>query len=273
MMLSRSTLASRINPVFAISRNFSTTNNIVSVFVLRHGETFHNIENKWAGKFESQLNERGFLQAKEAGQDLKKLNIKFDILITSTKQRTIDTANGVLKELDYEIPQRYEEKLIDEQDVGDLTNTKKTPENKKFLHDPDQKPPGQKGESRRDVMDRSVKFIDSITDYLLQRKNILVVTHSNYLKAQMLELTKSNIIQSIPNAKPFKINFKITSNQLEFYSIEALEKTTINHETDINEFLEDEEEINQPSNSFEPADNKKISSRFSKSHQDAYRPL
>ncbi len=60
------------------------------LYVVRHGETAENIKSIMQGNMDTVLNETGKLQAKEAKEKLK--GVQIDLIICSPKQRTLETA-------------------------------------------------------------------------------------------------------------------------------------------------------------------------------------
>jgi 2,3-bisphosphoglycerate-dependent phosphoglycerate mutase len=70
------------------------------VVLLRHGESFWNRENRFTGWTDVDLSERGIVEAKQAGEDLKKEGFTFDLAFTSVLKRAIRTLWIVMDELD-----------------------------------------------------------------------------------------------------------------------------------------------------------------------------
>lgn len=81
---------------------------------VRHGQTDYNIERRWQGDTDTELNETGLKQAKEVAEKLK--NEKFDLIVASPLKRAKKTAEIINKELKLEIV--YENDLR-EQDYGE----------------------------------------------------------------------------------------------------------------------------------------------------------
>ena len=68
--------------------------------LIRHGESVWNKENRFTGWTDVDLAEEGVLQAKSAGQLLKKNGFTFDSGFTSVLKRSIKTLDIVLEEMD-----------------------------------------------------------------------------------------------------------------------------------------------------------------------------
>lgn len=69
--------------------------------LIRHGESVWNKQNRFTGWTDVDLSDEGYLQAKAAGQILKKNGYNFDVAFTSVLKRAIKTLHIVLEELDH----------------------------------------------------------------------------------------------------------------------------------------------------------------------------
>ena len=193
------------------------------LILLRHGQSQWNLENKFTGWKNVSLTEKGELEAKKAGELIKKHNIYIDNVFSSILERANKTAEIALKESclqhlwenDKLIVTRDEK--LNERDYGDLVGLNKLETAEKFgieqVHiwrrSYDTPPPN--GESLKDVVDRvSPYFKENIKPLLDQNKNILIAAHGNSLRAMMIELGmyKSEEISSIelPTGSPLCIN-------------------------------------------------------------------
>ena len=193
------------------------------LILLRHGQSQWNLENKFTGWKNVPLTEKGELEAKKAGELIKKHNIYIDNVFSSILERANKTAEITLKESglqhlwenDKLIVTRDEK--LNERDYGDLVGLNKLETAEKFgieqVHiwrrSYDTPPPN--GESLKDVVDRvSPYFKENIKPLLDQNKNILIAAHGNSLRAMMIELDmyKSEEISSIelPTGSPLCIN-------------------------------------------------------------------
>lgn len=66
----------------------------------RHGQSEWNLKNLFTGWHDVDLTEQGIAEARQAGQDLKALNIQFDVAYTSVLKRAIRTLWIVLDEME-----------------------------------------------------------------------------------------------------------------------------------------------------------------------------
>jgi broad specificity phosphatase PhoE len=60
------------------------------IYTIRHAQTEYGLEKRYAGTIDVPLNEKGIQEAREASRKLA--GIKFDIVITSTQKRSVETA-------------------------------------------------------------------------------------------------------------------------------------------------------------------------------------
>ena len=193
------------------------------IILLRHGQSQWNLENKFTGWKNVPLTEKGELEAKKAGELIKKHKIHIDSVFSSNLERANKTAEIALKESGLlnlwkndKLIVTCDEKL-NERDYGDLVGLNKLETAEKFGKEQvhiwrrsyDTPPPN--GESLKDVVDRvSPYFKDNIKPLLDQNKNILIAAHGNSLRAMMIELGmyKPEEISSIelPTGSPLCIN-------------------------------------------------------------------
>lgn len=73
----------------------NTDANVVRVFVIRHGQTDHNVKKILQGHLDIDINETGFNQAVLVGDYVK--HIPFDQFVTSDLKRCVATTNQILK--------------------------------------------------------------------------------------------------------------------------------------------------------------------------------
>ena len=98
---------------------------MIKLVLLRHGESTWNKENRFTGWTDVPLSEKGTLEAKNAGQVLKKEGYAFDVAFTSVLKRAIDTIDLTLKEMHLKIIVHYSWRL-NERHYGALQGLNKT---------------------------------------------------------------------------------------------------------------------------------------------------
>ena len=195
------------------------------LILLRHGQSQWNLENKFTGWKNVPLTEKGEMEAKKAGELIKKNKIHIDFIFSSILERANKTAEIAIKEANLQnlinnnklILTKHED--LNERDYGDLVGLNKEETANKFGKEQvhiwrrsyDTPPPN--GESLKDVVERvSPYFKKNIKPLLVQNNNILIAAHGNSLRAMMIELGmyKPEEISSIelPKGSPLCINFK-----------------------------------------------------------------
>ena len=195
------------------------------LILLRHGQSQWNLENKFTGWKNVPLTEKGEIEAKKAGELIKKNNIHIDFIFSSVLERANKTAEIAIKEANLHnlinnnklILTKHED--LNERDYGDLVGLNKEETANKFGKEQvhiwrrsyDTPPPN--GESLKDVVERvSPYFKKNIKPLLVQNNNILIAAHGNSLRAMMIELGmyKPEEISSIelPTGSPLCINLE-----------------------------------------------------------------
>ena len=193
------------------------------LILLRHGQSQWNLENRFTGWKNVPLTEKGELEAKKAGELIRKHNISIDRVFSSVLERANRTAEIAIKKAELnnllennKIIMTSSEKL-NERDYGDLVGLNKQETADKFGKDQvhiwrrsyDTPPPN--GESLKDVVERvSPYFKENIKPLIDTGENILIAAHGNSLRAMMIELGMykpeeiSNI--ELPTGSPLCIN-------------------------------------------------------------------
>lgn len=190
--------------------------------LVRHGESTYNAKGVWTGWLDPPLSEKGFEEAKQAGQLLK--DIKFDIAYTSDLLRAQQTLDEIEKILGIEI-QTIISPEIKERNYGDYTDKNKweveeqlgEEEFKKLRRSFDYPVPN--GESLKDVYNRTVPYYQGkILPKLKLGQNILVSAHGNSLRAltKYLENISDEGIE----------NLEIPTGQVIVYQIDTEGKVT-----------------------------------------------
>lgn len=170
---------------------------ITEISTLRHAHTQYNAERRYAGTIDVPLSETGLKDAHLAAEKLKKA--KFDVIISSTLRRSIETARIISRN---RIPV-VKTKLCNERNFGIMEGL--TWDEVQNLDPPvllipvgndlhTVNPKG--GEPFEDVWYRAKKF----RDFIFRRfkgRNILVVSHGVFLQMFHGVLRGSNCIESL----------------------------------------------------------------------------
>ena len=204
--------------------------------LLRHGQSQWNLENRFTGWKDVPLTEKGIEEAKNAGQLIKKNNIKFDKIFSSVLQRANKTAEIAMKEAEMKHlfnnnQLNYtKDQSLNERDYGDLVGLNKAETADKFGKEQvhiwrrsyDISPPN--GESLKDVVNRVSPYFESnISPLIVDEKNILIAAHGNSLRAIMIKvgLHMPEEISSIelPTGSPLCLDYDKGNLKNHFYLI------------------------------------------------------
>ena len=138
------------------------------IYIVRHGQTDYNVEGRYGGRIDTELNQKGIEQAYELHKKLK--NIQFDKVFSSPLQRAFKTAKIICKN------RIIKDERIIERDNGELEGKLKTEITEKIdFNDPNEK--RYNIENIIDFRKRINDFFEEITNKY-RGKNVLVVTHA-----------------------------------------------------------------------------------------------
>ena len=184
------------------------------LYILRHGQSVWNFENKFTGWTDVELNKNGIKEAENVGKIVKDLNINY--VFTSNLKRTIQTAEIIQTYINNPNLITINNEALNERDYGIFTGKNKDEIKNEFGMDyvhtlrrsyynkPD------KGESLFDVKSRTGHYFDSYIYPKAQYNNVLIVAHGNSLRALLVHLgiKDENTIESfeIPTGLLIKID-------------------------------------------------------------------
>lgn len=167
----------------------------MKLFLVRHGQSQWNLENRFTGWKDPDITEKGKEEAIKAGQLLK--NEKIDVAFTSVLKRAIHTLDLILGETGQTDMPTTRNEALNERDYGDLSGHNKAEMAEKvgaeqvhiWRRSYDVAPPG--GESLKDTCDRVIPYFEAhIKPEIEQGKNVIVVAHGNSLRALVMHLEK-----------------------------------------------------------------------------------
>lgn len=164
----------------------------MEIFIVRHGESEGNRDNKFRGRKDFPLTEKGRKQAEETGKFLRKYG-KFDVIFTSPLIRAKETATIISNFLSSEV---VVEQSIHNIKLGDWEGKskeeirRKYPEKWKLWIEEPEKLILPNGESIDQIRERTTKWIQNIIqrDY----KKIVIVTHRAVIKPLLAGLLDVN---------------------------------------------------------------------------------
>lgn len=166
---------------------------MAKLFLVRHGQSLWNLENRFTGWQDIDITEAGIEEAKKAGVALKKERI--DIAFTSALIRAQHTLSIILEETGKTHIPVVMDKALNERSYGNLEGLNKAETAQKYGEEQvhtwrrsyDVVPPG--GESLKDTYNRVIPYFEAqILPLLKQGKNVLIVAHGNSLRALIMYL-------------------------------------------------------------------------------------
>lgn len=168
----------------------------MKLILARHGETVWNTENKYQGRLDSELTEKGVEQIRKVAEELKKE--KIDIVFSSPLKRATETAEEILKYHSIKPVFRDELKEINYGLLEGLAfDVARKKYSKWFIEKAKDryhtKPP--EGESYIELEERLKPFLEELKQNY-KDKVVLIVAHANVNKAiirLMLNLNKEHI--------------------------------------------------------------------------------
>ena len=147
----------------------------IDIYLMRHGETRFNVQERMQGRCDSPLTEKGIQEAKLAAEKLK--DIHFSTIYVSTSERARDTAEIVAQ---YHPGNIVYTKKICEVNYGDLeglTFKEADPSSKRFM---DTHYGDVGGEEHSDVTRRMYSMFQEIYDTHQDQDKVLLVSHGDF---------------------------------------------------------------------------------------------
>ncbi len=182
----------------------------VNLYVLRHGQTFGNVDNLIIGNRDSELTDLGKKQARDTAETLNNIfnmeNLSADAIISSPISRAINTAKIIADKFNYDINDIEVLEGLDEFDTGAFSlKSREEAKNNKNLGDFDKLVKNREyrcPESNESIKDCGIRFdncLKNICRHLEDnnKKNAIVVAHS-FVMEQLL------ILKNAKNKSPFK---------------------------------------------------------------------
>src|SRR4051812_20945352 len=207
--------------------------------LIRHGESVWNKENRFTGWTDVDLSQDGYMQAKKAGEILKRNGYTFDAAYTSVLKRSIKTLHIILEELDQLWIPEDKSWRMNERFYGALQGLNKAEISAKYgeeqVHkwrrDPNEHPPAIDKDDDRypghdlryqhlterelpvtenlsETMNRVLPYWhETIMPALRQNKKVIIAGHGNSLRALIRyidNLTDEQVTNlDIPTAHPW----------------------------------------------------------------------
>ena len=211
------------------------------LILVRHGQSIWNLENRFTGWVDVDLNENGKVQAEKAGKLIKEKKINIDLYYSSFQLRAKNTLKIIQKKLnDYKNVKSVWQ--LNERHYGSLTGLNKDEMRQKLGEDkvhqfrrswdlrpdpldksspyhplnidiykdiPIDKVPDT--ESLKDTYERVIKFYNQEIENNFKNKNILISAHGNSIRAlckYLFNLDNNDITKlEIPTGNPLLMKF------------------------------------------------------------------
>ena len=143
----------------------------MELYVVRHGETAENVHSVMQGNMDTVLNETGKKQALEAKEKLR--GIKIDLIITSPKQRTMETAEIIS---DGDVTIITDDRLLS-RDHGEFQGKTRYEVNLENYWNIKMNEQYEKAECVRHIYDRVDNLLNEIRNKY-KDQTVMLVTHS-----------------------------------------------------------------------------------------------
>jgi len=191
--------------------------------LVRHGTSIYNEKGLWAGWDNPELADKGKVDAKEAGDQLK--DIHFDEGFVSDLVRHKETLDIILETINQTGIKITISNALKERDYGDFTAKNKW-EVKKKLGDAEFLKlrrgwdyPVPNGESLKQVFDREIPYYEStILPQLKDGKNVIIAGSGNNLRALV------KFLEDVPDEEINKV--QIAPGEIYLYEINELGEVT-----------------------------------------------
>tara|TARA_B100001564_G_scaffold104569_1_gene86413 strand:+ start:942 stop:1544 length:603 start_codon:yes stop_codon:yes gene_type:complete len=177
---------------------------LVTLVLIRHGQSLWNAENKFTGWTDIGLSEKGIKEAENAGKILE--DVEFDVVHTSALIRAQKTAEIIIEnnKKPEGIPV-HKDKRLNERHYGSLQGLNKKETAEKYGAEQvhiwrrsfDVPPPD--GESLKMNAERTLPYFkENIIGDLKNGKNVLVAAHGNSLRSIVMfieNISKENVVK------------------------------------------------------------------------------
>ena len=177
---------------------------MVTLVLIRHGQSLWNAENKFTGWTDIGLSEKGIKEAQDAGKKLE--DLEFDVVHTSALIRAQKTAEIIIQnnKKSKSIPV-YKDKRLNERHYGSLQGLNKKETAEKYGAEQvhiwrrsfDVPPPD--GESLKMNAERTIPYFkENVIADLKNGKNVLVSAHGNSLRSIVMyieNISKEDVVK------------------------------------------------------------------------------
>lgn len=192
-----------------------------TLVLVRHGQSEWNAKNLFTGWKNPDLTPLGVQEARQAGTELKKLDLLFSVGFTSALVRAQHTLSLIFEELGQSNIPTIRDRALNERHYGDLSGLNKDEAREKWGEEQvrlwrrsyDVSPPG--GESLKDTVARVLPFYcQRILPPVMRGERVLVVAHGNSLRAlaMVLDQLTSETVSTLEISTGVPIVYQLNAN-------------------------------------------------------------
>lgn len=167
----------------------------MNIYLLRHGETDWNKEQRIQGHTNIPLNQNGRLQIAQTAKGLAEICPDIDLIICSPLSRARESAEIAAENLHYQSERIVVEQLLIERSFGEAEGLTAVEREEKYPNyhysDTGYCFPGM--EPFDDLMERARNAFEKIVNLSCNKQNILVVSHGAILAAVITAVTDGKI--------------------------------------------------------------------------------
>lgn len=167
---------------------------MTNICLVRHGQTEWNKDFRIQGRYNVPLNDTGRIQILETAKKIKELNISWDVFFSSPLDRAIETCDIIKKHLGYHDSKTIlmDDLIEREFGVADGMHIDDEVYNNILIDN------YQGMEKSSEIQDRAYNAIIKIAS-MYPDKNILIATHSHFIKALFTKLDNKITFKSLLN--------------------------------------------------------------------------
>ncbi len=170
----------------------------MEIYIIRHGRTLWNREQRLQGSSDIELSESGRIPARESSENMK--NIHFDRIFASPLKRAYETACILRRDREIEIvtDHRIQELNFGSWEGQTMEELNSNPECgfKYFFDSPELYVAAEDGESLEHLCERAASFMKEQIEPLAEScERVLIVAHGAVNKAMMTHVKKHDISQ------------------------------------------------------------------------------
>ncbi len=174
------------------------------LFLVRHGETEHNVKELVSGQIETTLTEKGHEQAISTGKEIGERIGKVDLILCSPLTRAQVTAQHIAEQIDYPLDKIVTMVELQERSFGEMENKS----SKEFMKEGNYRKfdsvPG--AETVEKLQERAQKVFDEISR--MPQDVILIVAHAAFGRAMR------RVAAGLPHTHEYEVFNQIQNGEI-----------------------------------------------------------